>query len=420
MSSAPEQDLADLPVLASPTSGVPPVVDDPQAQQEAIAALQAGHGPVAIDVERAQSFRYSSKAYLLQLKRPGAGIVLIDPTAFQANDAEVAQLGALQELIGDQEWIIHAATQDLHNLVQLGLRPTQLFDTELAGRLLGLPRVGLAALAGRYCGVRLLKEHSAADWSRRPIPDEWLTYAALDVELLHELRTQLSEELTAAGKQEWARQEFEWLCEWAVRPVPDHPEPWRRTSGSHHVHSPRGLAIVRELWTMRDQIARQHDKAPSKILQDRAITELAAMVTRAEPDLPTVRELRRIDGFKRRQARAHQSEWLAALERVAELPKSQLPAARPVNRDIPAPRNWERTNPQAWHRWERVRPAVVQLAEELNLPVENLISPDALRHLLWELEPSLDAASMTDQLTTHNARPWQQEFIIPLVLEELS
>ena len=419
MTDTGEQDLADLPVLAEPASGVPPVVNDAHSRRLAMDTLRAGHGPVAIDVERAQSFRYSSKAYLLQLKRQGSGIILIDPTAFQLDDAEVAQFFALQELIGDQEWIIHAATQDLHNLVELGLRPTKLFDTELAGRLLGLPRVGLAALVGSHCGVQLLKEHSAADWSRRPIPDDWLAYAALDVELLQELRDQLSAELAAAGKDEWARQEFEWLCRWAVRPIAEHPDRWRRTSGSHHVRTPRGLAIVRELWTVRDRVAQETDKAPSKILQDKAISELAAVVTRTHPGVPTERELRSIDGFKRRQARTYQSEWLAALDRVAELPKSKLPPLRTASTGIPAPRNWERLNPQAWQRWEQVRPAVMELADQLNVPVENLISPNALKDLLWELE-SLDAASLADLLTAHDVRDWQRGFIVPLVLEKLS
>ncbi len=420
MSEPPELDPAELPVLAEPASGVPSVVDDSPSRSAALEALRAGHGPIAIDVERAQSFRYSSKAYLLQLKRPGSGIILIDPTAFQTDEAEVAQLAALQQLIGDQEWIIHAATQDLPNLVQLGLRPVQLFDTELAARLLGLPKVGLAALVGRYCGVRLLKEHSAADWSRRPIPDDWLAYAALDVELLHELREQLSAELAATDKQEWAAQEFEWLCRWAVHPAAEHPDRWRRTSGSHLVRTPRGQAVVRELWTVRDDIAHQNDKAPSKILPDKAISELAALITRSHPGVPTVQELRSIDGFKRRQARAYQAEWLAALDRVANLPTSELPPVRTATNGIPAPRNWERVNPQAWRRWDAVRPVVVKRAEELNLPVENLISPDALKHLLWEIELPLSVESVSDQLAARDARRWQQDLIAPLVVERLS
>ncbi|WIY81401.1 HRDC domain-containing protein [Propionimicrobium sp. PCR01-08-3] len=422
MSSAPAPELDDLPVLAAPVGGVPTVTDTPRARSAAIAALQAGTGAVAIDVERAQSFRYSGKAYLLQLKRPGSGIILIDPEAFESAEAEVAHLAALQKLIGDEEWIIHAATQDLPNLVQLGLRPTRLFDTELAGRLLGLPKVGLAALVGRYCGVRLLKEHAAADWSKRPIPGEWLTYAALDVELLHELRVQLLAELTEAGKQEWARQEFEWLCRWAVRPIASQPDPWRRTSGSHHVHTPRGQAIVRELWTVRDKLAREADKAPSKIVQDKAISELASFVTRDHPAVPGVRELRLVDGFKRRQARAHQANWLAALDRVAQLPKNELPPVRGSNagNGIPAPRNWERLNPDAWHRWERVRPAVVALAADLNLPVENLISPDALKHVLWGLDAGLSTESVSAQLAGRDARPWQQELVAPVIVGKLA
>lgn len=410
----------DLPVLTAPADPLPAVVDSLPARDQTLAALAAGSGPVAVDVERAQSFRYSAKAYLVQLRRPGSGTFLIDPIAFETDDAQVAHFAALQALIGDQEWILHAATQDLPNLVALGLRPSLLFDTELAGRLLGLPRVSLGAMVEHYCGLRLLKEHSAADWSTRPIPNEWLVYAALDVELLHELRAGQLADLVAAEKQEWARQEFEWLCRWAVRPPVERPDRWRRTSGSHQVKSSRGLAIVRELWLARDEIARETDRAPGRILQDAAISELAALVTRQEPQVPSPAELRRIVGFKRRQARQYESTWLAALDRVAALPRSELPLLRLPGNGIPTPRNWERINPQAAHRWEVVRPAVVELATELNVPVENLIAPDALRHLLWEPKLPLSMATISAQLAEHDVRRWQQELVAPLVAELLA
>ena len=86
--------------------------------------------------------------------------------------------------------------------------PRQLFDTELAGRILGLPRVGLAAVVEHYLGLSLAKEHSAVDWSTRPLPEPWLRYAALDVEVLDELRNLMGVDLAAQGKSEWARQEF--------------------------------------------------------------------------------------------------------------------------------------------------------------------------------------------------------------------
>jgi len=415
----PQDEPDDLPILRLPHEGLTPVVSSPPTWHETVSALASGTTPIAVDVERAQSYRYSSKAYLVQVRREDAGTHLIDPVALERPGEEVADLSELARAVGDAEWIIHAATQDLPNLVQLGLAPQRLFDTELAGRLLGLPKVGLGPMVERYCGVRLLKEHAAVDWSIRPIPDDWLAYAALDVELLTELRQRLVDDLTAAGKDEWARQEFDWLITWAHRPRPERVDPWRRTSGTHTVRTRRGLALVRELWLARDDVARADDRAPSKILPDAAITELAALVPRQKPEVPTAAQLRQIEGFKRRRARQYQSTWIDVLDRVAAVPTSDLPPLRLPGTGIPAPRNWEKSNPEAWRRWEKVRPAVVALAEELSLPVENLLSPDALRHLMWAPDGPLTVEAVSAQLAGYDARPWQQALIAPLVVELL-
>ena len=248
------------------------IVSTPDALHQTIAALRGGTGPVAVDAERAHGFRYSQRAYLIQLRRAGSGTHLVDPIAF----GQPADLSELGRAISDAEWVIHAASQDLPCLHEVGLVPTMLFDTELAARLLGYPRVALGTMVEELMGVRLLKEHSASDWSRRPLPEEWLIYAALDVELLIELRDRLSDQLVETGKWPWAEQEFAALVASAgVSPEPRR-DPWRRTSGIHHVHSRRGLAYVAELWYARDAVAQRLDRAPSKILPDVAITELAA------------------------------------------------------------------------------------------------------------------------------------------------
>ncbi|HET7072035.1 MAG TPA: ribonuclease D, partial [Nocardioides sp.] len=200
--STPEEPPpAPVPLLEL-RDGLPPLTDTPPALVESCRALAAADGPVAIDAERASGYRYSPRAYLIQLRREGAGTFLIDPIAFDS-------VAPLQDALAGSEWILHAATQDLPCLTELGLVPAKLFDTELAGRLLGYPRVGLATLAEVLLGQRMKKEHSAADWSTRPLPQPWLEYAALDVEVLIELREVLARELHEAGKDEWARQEFE-------------------------------------------------------------------------------------------------------------------------------------------------------------------------------------------------------------------
>src|SRR6185437_7262719 len=198
----------------------------------------------------ASGYRYSQRAYLVQLRRAGVGTVLIDPTALPA-------LSGLNAAIGDAEWILHAANQDLSCLAELGLHPSALFDTELAGRLLGDERVALGTMVEQHLGVRLEKGHSASDWSTRPLPHDWLVYAALDVELLLDLRDVMADLLGQAGKTDWARQEFEHV-RLASAPAP-RVDPWRRTSSIHKLRNRRQLAVVRELWLARDSYAAQRD-----------------------------------------------------------------------------------------------------------------------------------------------------------------
>lgn len=397
---------ADLPVLASPAEGVPDVVDTSDRLAAAIAALASGTGPVAVDAERAQSYRYSSRAYLIQVRRRGAGTLLVDPIALCPADRTLADLSSLSRGIADAEWIIHAATQDLPCLVELELIPTRLFDTELAGRLLGFARVGLGTLIEQYFGQRLLKEHSAADWSSRPLPREWLNYAALDVELLIELRERMVDELNDAGKAEWAAQEFAWLAAKATRPVPRRIDPWRRTSGIHAVRTPTGLAMVRELWQARDEIAQRLDKAPGKILQDKAIAELAAHAK------PGRHELRSIHGFQRRNAKRYEANWLAAIQRAQATPRSQLPPLHLPTDGPPPPRTWENRNPEAYARYLRMRDVMTALAAEHNLPSENLLTPDFWRRLAWQPPARADEAGIDEFLTALEARPWQRDLVV--------
>ena len=184
-----------MPVpLIAPRDGTPDPVASPAELAETIARFAAGSGPVAVDAERASGYRYTQRAYLVQLRREGAGTALIDPVP-------LGDLTGLDAVIAEAEWVLHAAGQDLPCLAELGLRPRQLFDTELAARLAGFERVGLAALTEELLGYTLEKHHSAADWSTRPLPRSWLDYAALDVELLLDLREVLGEELERQGKR---------------------------------------------------------------------------------------------------------------------------------------------------------------------------------------------------------------------------
>jgi ribonuclease D len=365
------------------------VADRPGDLARVVAAVAAASGPVAIDAERASGYRYSARAYLVQVRREGAGTALVDPTAF-------ADLRDLAAAIGDAEWIVHAASQDLPCLAELDLRPARLFDTELAGRLLGYPRVGLATLVETVLGRRMRKEHSAVDWSTRPLPGPWLEYAALDVEVLPELRAALGAQLEDAGKTEWARQEFEHL----VRSVPPgpRPEPWRRTSGLHRVRGRRSLAAVRSLWEARDAIAADRDVSPGRVIPDAAIVEAATALPRDR------RALRAVKGFHGRGAERYAAAWVHAIRQALDLPESDLPVVTARYDGPPPPRTWAEKNPVAAARLSRARAELTRVAAEARLPVENLLSPDLTRRLLWDpptaagdRERHLDGAGRADQ-----------------------
>ncbi len=184
--------------LLSPASGVPALCVTTSEISSAAALLASGRGPFAVDAERASGFRYSNRAYLVQVRREGAGTVLIDPVNHGADP--LTTLSPVAEVLATDEWVLHAADQDLPCLAEVGMTPTTLYDTELAGRLAGFDRVNLATMVERLLGLGLTKGHGAADWSKRPLPPEWLNYAALDVEVLIELRAAIAEVLERAGQ----------------------------------------------------------------------------------------------------------------------------------------------------------------------------------------------------------------------------
>ena len=385
--------------VSEPRDGLPKIATTPTELLEIVAAISQGTGPVALDAERASGFKYSQRAYLIQLRREGCGSHLIDPTSFE-------NLNVLQEALQDVDWILHAASQDLVCLAEVGLIPTAgLFDTELAGRLLGLPRVGLGPMIETQLGFALAKEHSAADWSTRPLPESWLNYAALDVEFLIELWNVLDQQLIEAGKREWAIQEFDHVRRTTV-PI-ERVDPWRRTSGMHVIRSPREIAIVREVWQARDEIAREQDIAAGRILSDSHI------VTIASSGLTTRTDLRTLSFMHLRNVKRHADTWIQATIRAHELPDDQLPPVKLPATGTPAPRNWEARNPVAWRRLEFTRGKLADTAEELNLPVENLMTPETIRRVLWS--PPESPELLRAELMNFGARNWQIDIVAPVL-----
>jgi ribonuclease D len=397
--AAPEQ-AAGLIELTEPREGVPPVISTPNGLARAAAALAAGHGPVAVDAERASGFRYGQRAFLVQLRREGAGTWLIDPEPFD-------DLVIINESIRGAEWILHAATQDLPCLSALGMWPDRLFDTELAARLAGLPRVGLAAVIESLLGFTLAKEHSAADWSTRPLPEPWLRYAALDVEVLIELREAMVDLLTQQDKLRYAEEEFEALRKAPL--APPRADPWRKTSGLHQIRDRRQLAAVRELWQEREQLAAKRDVAPGRLIPDSAIIAAA----RAMPT--TVPQLLAVNGFHGRAAQREAPRWLRCIttaRQLRELPELQLPTNAP-----PPPRVWADKDPSAAARLQTARPRLADLAGKLEMPVENLLTPDFLRRIAWRPPAPVSEASVAAALQELGARPWQLELAVPVVTE---
>lgn len=385
-------------LLDTPREGVPEVITTPAGLQRAARAIAAGTGPVAVDAERASGFRYGQRAFLVQLRREGSGSWLIDPVPFE-------NLDPLQEAIGDEIWILHAASQDLPCLRELGMDPARLFDTELAARIAGLPRVGLGHAVEALLGLRLAKEHSAADWSTRPLPEPWLRYAALDVEVLAELRIELIKILEADGKLDFAEQEFE-----AVRTAPAAPprvDPWRRTSGLHQIRDRRTLAAVRALWETRESLAQTRDTAPGRLIPDSALVAAAKAMPKSVPTLL------KTPGFHGRSASKDAPKWLRALQEAAsttDLPPNQVPSNSP-----PPPKVWADRDPVAAARLATARARVARTAQSLNIPTENLLTPDTLRRLCWNPPQEIDPDTVAAALAELGARAWQIELVGPVL-----
>jgi ribonuclease D len=366
------------------------VIDSEIAYRQSLDVIASGTGPIAVDAERASGFRYSQRAYLIQMYRRDAGTFLFDPPA-------IGRFDELSRVIAADEWVLHAASQDLSCLHEVGLFPTKVFDTELAARLLGLPKVGLGTVVEELLGVHLAKEHSAADWSTRPLPLSWLTYAALDVELLIDLRDTLATMLEDAGKSEIAAQEFE-----AERVCPERTpraEPWRRLSGIHSLRGLRALAIARELWNARDALARETDIAPGRLVPDASLTAAVKAMPQSKAELAALRE------FTGRASHTEIDRWWAAFETGRST--DDLPVLRGSDDAIPAARAWADRNPEADARLKAARAAMSVVSEERSIPVENLLTPKLLRQLAWTPPEPADRDAIEAALTALGARPWQ-------------
>lgn len=364
----------------------------------ACAELAAGSGPIAIDAERASGFTYSQRAFLIQVHRREAGSYLFDPPA----------LGRMDELftsMSDEEWVLHAASQDLACLREVGITPRRIFDTELSARLLGLERVGLGPVIEALLGIHLAKEHSAQDWSTRPLPEPWLAYATHDVEYLVDLRDVIAQMLEESGKTAWAEQEFVATLEKPEKPPM--AEPWRKLSGLHTLRAPRQLAIARALWNARDAIAREKDVSPGRLVPDASLVAAARAPLTSQADLAKLRE------FTGRASRSLIHQWWQAW--VSGNSDADLPQVRVPSDALPPPRAWADRNPAAHERLSTAREALSEVAENHQLPVENLLTPSILRELAWHSTEDVSPETINAGLLAQGARTWQRELTASVI-----
>ena len=390
--------------LLAPIAGVPALVTSVSGFESAITEILHGSGPIAIDAERASGYRYSQRAYLIQIKRTGGGLHLLDPIAIGPTHL----WKELSDQLSDQEWIIHASTQDLPCLRELGVEPKILFDTELGGRIAGCERVGLGPLAESLLEISLAKEHSAVDWSLRPLRAEWLNYAALDVEILIELRDAVAIKLLEQGKLHWALEDFNSIIHAPLAAAKK--DPWRRTSGMHKIRDRQTLAIIRELWIARDEYAKRIDLSPGRVFNDEALIEIATKRPKSVTDLA------KIVARRSRVENPPVEKWHQILTDVLTWTNDRFPELRTPSTGLPPIKMWRDKNPLAFARLSHARAAVLEISEDLAIPAENLISPEFVRRLCWSdpvaTDPVMLAAEVKHHLLELGARSWQVEQLL--------
>lgn len=418
--------MADEPrLLREPREGVPEVIDTLEDFHLACERLAQSQGPLAADAERASGFRYGHEDWLVQFKRDGAGIMLFDPIALATEHVDWEEFNGA---VNGATWIIHDSLQDLPGYAALGMKPGALFDTEIAARLLGLHCFGLAAVTERYLGLTLAKEHSAADWSYRPLPRDWRNYAALDVELLIEVEDRMRRELVRSGKAQWAEEEFSYALRKGTTPPIPHPVPWMRVS---HItvlgHDRQGQAVARALWQKREELAREHDIAPTLLLSDAAIIAAAQIKPHNAKEFRGVRILnervrihtgseqdKMFERYGPIQRSVRPSVWKSVIQQALELAPDEWPTiSQTADQDhANAPRSmkyWSTRHPHRYARLQAARKVINQISQDTRTPPEMVIKPQMLRNLCWTDE--IERRDVATFLTGQGARPWQVKLV---------
>jgi ribonuclease D len=285
-------------------------IDDTAALREMLDNLRGNHR-ISVDLESDSYHHYAEKIALLQIG-DGENIYIVDP--FGLDLAQAAPLFKDRKV----EKVFHDVDYDGRMLLTfLGVKPTPIFDTMIAARILGKEKVGLADLLGEYFGLSLDKGLQKADWSRRPLEREMLEYAALDVAYLIPLRQHLKDEIEARGRADWAAEEFERLVE-NLDQMPEKGATFTRVKGAREL-KPRQLAVLQALLDWREERAKGLDIPTFKVIGTERLLKIAAMNPHSR---------RELDGLKvlsDRQAARFGSEIMKAVDKGRKVPEAKLP-----------------------------------------------------------------------------------------------
>lgn len=246
-------------------------VDTPDVLAEAV-QIVARSSWAAVDCEADSLHHYSEKLCLVQISVEGEDLI-VDPLA----KLDLVPLAnALQAC--PRPLVLHGADFDLRMVKRASpsFSAREIFDTLIAAQLLGYDRQGYADLVKRHAGVELSKSAQKADWSRRPLDDKLLEYAANDTHFLRPVSERMDAELRELGREEWHRQS----CAKLVKSVEVPREERARDGREWQIKGSRdlkgvSLTVLKNLWYWRDHEAQRRDRPSFKVVNTEVLVDIA-------------------------------------------------------------------------------------------------------------------------------------------------
>ena len=267
---------------------------------------------IGVDLESDSMYHFKEKVCLIQIASTQA-TAIIDPL-------QIKNLSLLEPLFrrADIQKVFHGADYDVRSLYRdFRIAVNNLFDTELACRFLGFKESGLNAVLKKKYSIQLDKKNQRKDWSKRPLPEDMVAYAAKDVHYLIPLAESLQQELIQKGRLSWVQEECNTLS--GVRPAPVDSEPLFLGFKGAGKLGPKGLAVLEELLQLRRKIARQQDRPLFRIIGNKSILMLAEARPLSRRKLPETGAL----GSK--QVDRYGKDVIAAVKKALHRPAKDLP-----------------------------------------------------------------------------------------------